>query len=97
MLSSKISIESVDLKDKRVLMRVDFNVPLDKKTLQITDDTRIKAALPTIKYALEKGAKAVVLMSHLGRPDGKVVKKDSLAVVAPRVQELLGRYFFIEY
>lgn len=91
MLSSKISIESVDLRDKRVLIRVDFNVPLDKKSGEITDDTRIKAALPTIQYALEKGAKAVVLMSHLGRPDGKVVPKDSLKVVSARAEQLLGR------
>jgi len=73
------------------LIRVDFNVPLDKKTGEITDDTRIKAAIPTINYALKHGAKTVVLMSHLGRPDGKVVEKDSLNIVAPKVQELLGK------
>lgn len=90
-MSSKISIESVDVKDKRVLIRVDFNVPLDKKTGAITDDTRIRAALPTIQYALDKGARAVILMSHLGRPDGKIVAKDSLKVVAGRAEQLLGK------
>jgi phosphoglycerate kinase len=70
-------------------MRVDFNVPLDKKTLKITDDTRIRASLPSIQYALEKGAKKVILMSHLGRPDGKVVEAMRLTPVAARLQELL--------
>ena len=85
----KKTIKDVDIKGKRVLMRVDFNVPLDDK-LNITDDIRIRAALPTIKYALEKGAK-VVLMSHLGRPDGKVVDSMRLTPVAKRLGELLGR------
>ncbi|OGW76965.1 MAG: phosphoglycerate kinase [Omnitrophica bacterium RIFCSPLOWO2_02_FULL_45_16] len=70
-------------------MRVDFNVPLDDK-LKITDDIRIRAALPTIKYAIEKGAK-VILMSHLGRPDGKVVDRMRLTPVAKRLEELLGK------
>ncbi len=82
------SIKDLDLKDKRVLIRVDFNVPLDEDCT-ITDDARIKAALPTIQYAVEKGAK-VVLMSHLGRPKGKVVKTKSLVPVARRLSELLG-------
>lgn len=85
----KKTIEDIDLKGKRVLMRVDFNVPLDDK-LNITDDIRIRAALPTIKYAIEKGAK-VVLMSHLGRPDGKVVDRMRLTPVAKRLEELLGK------
>lgn len=85
----KKTIKDIDLKGKRVLMRVDFNVPLDDK-LNITDDTRIRAALPTIKYAIEKGAK-VVLMSHLGRPDGKVVDRMRLTPAAKRLEELLGK------
>jgi phosphoglycerate kinase len=85
----KKTIRDVDLKGKRVLMRVDFNVPLDEK-LNITDDMRIASAVPTIKYALEKGAR-VILMSHLGRPDGKVVDSMRLTPVAKRLEELLGR------
>jgi phosphoglycerate kinase len=84
----KKTIRDVDLKDKRVLMRADYNVPLDDK-LNITDDIRIRASLPTIKYALDKGAK-VILMSHLGRPDGKVVESMRLSPVAKRLEELLG-------
>lgn len=86
---AKKTIKDVDLKGKRVLMRVDFNVPLDDK-LNITDDIRIRAALPTIKYALDKGAK-VILMSHLGRPDGAVNELLRLAPVAVRLEKLLGR------
>ncbi|MFH1778816.1 MAG: phosphoglycerate kinase [Candidatus Omnitrophota bacterium] len=85
----KLTIKDIDLKDKRVLMRVDFNVPLDDN-LNITDDTRIRATLPTIKYALNKGAK-LILMSHLGRPDGKVVDKLRLNPVAKRLGELLQK------
>ena len=85
----KKTIRDVDVKGKRVLMRVDFNVPLDD-SLNITDDIRIRAALPTIKYVLDKGAK-VILMSHLGRPDGKVVEKMRLAPVAKRLGDLLGK------
>ena len=86
---AKKTIKDIDLKDKRVLMRVDFNVPLDEK-LNITDDIRIRSAIPTIKYAIEKGAK-VILMSHLGRPDGKVVESLRLTPVAKRLEELLGK------
>ncbi|WFD24219.1 phosphoglycerate kinase [Malassezia equina] len=88
-LSTKLAISDVDLADKRVLMRVDFNVPLDGE--RITNNQRIVAALPTIKYALEHKAKAVVLMSHLGRPDGQKQAKFSLKPVVPELSKLLDR------
>ena len=87
---SKLFIEDLGLQGKRVFIRVDFNVPQDKATGEITNTKRIEAALPTIRYALEKGA-ALVLASHLGRPDGKVVAKFSLKPVAEKLQELLGK------
>jgi len=86
----KMTIKDIDLSGKTVLVRADFNVPQDA-SLNITDDTRIKATLPTIKYILENGVKKLILMSHLGRPDGKVVEKYSLKPVATRLQELLGQ------
>ncbi len=86
---NKMSITDIELKGKRVLTRVDFNVPQDEN-LTITDDTRIRASLPTIKYIIEKGGKAV-LMSHLGRPKGKVNDKYRLEPVAKRLGELLGK------
>ncbi|KAK8193305.1 phosphoglycerate kinase [Phyllosticta capitalensis] len=89
-LSNKLAITDVDLKGKRVLIRVDFNVPLDADK-KITNNQRIVGALPTIKYAVENGAKAVILMSHLGRPDGKPNPKYSLAPVVPELEKLLGR------
>jgi phosphoglycerate kinase len=84
------TIRDIDVAGQRVLMRVDFNVPQDKVTGAITNPQRIIAALPTITYALEHGA-SVVLMSHLGRPDGKVIVRYSLKPVAAKLQELLGR------
>jgi phosphoglycerate kinase len=85
------SIEQLgDLAGKRVFIRVDFNVPLDKKTKAITDDARIRAALPTIKYAVGKRAK-VILASHLGRPDGKVVPELSLEPAGAALSRLLGQ------
>lgn len=86
---NKKSIKDVTLKGKRVLMRVDFNVPLDKE-LNITDDNRIRAALPTIRYAIEQGGK-LIMMSHLGRPKGEVSLKMSLAPAAKRLSQLLGK------
>jgi phosphoglycerate kinase len=87
---SKLFIEDLNLQGKRAFIRVDFNVPQDKTTGEITNAKRIEAALPTIRYALDKGA-CVVLASHLGRPDGKVVAKYSLKPVAEKLQELLGK------
>ncbi|MDR0533723.1 MAG: phosphoglycerate kinase [Verrucomicrobiales bacterium] len=87
---AKKIIQDVSLKGKRVLMRVDFNVPQDKATGAITNTQRITAALPTIQYALEQGA-SVVLMSHLGRPNGQVTPKYTLKPVAEKLQELLGK------
>ena len=84
------TIRELSLAGKRVLIRVDFNVPQDKKTGAITNNQRIVAALPTINYALSQGA-SVVLMSHLGRPDGQQSEKFSLKPVAAELQKLLGR------
>ena len=85
---NKKSIRDVDLKGKRVFCRVDFNVPM--KEGKITDETRIRAALPTIQYLVEQGAK-VILASHLGRPKGQVVEEMRLTPVAARLGELLGK------
>jgi phosphoglycerate kinase len=84
------SIRDLNLAGKRVFIRVDFNVPQDKATGAITNNARIAAALPTIQYALEKGA-SVVLASHLGRPDGKVIAKFSLKPIAVELEKLLGK------
>ncbi len=86
----KKTIRDIDIKGRRVLMRVDFNVPQDKATGAITNTQRIQAAIPTIQYALDQGA-SVILMSHLGRPNGEVNLKYTLKPVAEKLQELLGR------
>jgi phosphoglycerate kinase len=90
---SYLSVRDLDLKGKRVFIRVDFNVPLEKDSqgqMAITSDKRIKASLPTIQYVLNAGA-AVILASHLGRPKGKPNSEMSLKPVAARLEELLGR------
>ena len=89
---SKLSIKDIDLTNKRVFIRVDFNVPLTEDGQTITDDTRIVATLPTIEYALRHRAK-VILASHLGRPKGKPNPKYSLKPVAIRLRELLDKKF----
>ena len=81
------SIDQVDIAGKKLLFRVDFNVPLEEGI--ITDDNRIRAAIPTIKYALDQNA-AVILCAHLGKPKGRVVPEFNLGPVAKRTGELLG-------
>lgn len=87
---AKLSIRDLDLSSKRVLIRVDFNVPQDKATGAITNNQRIVAALPTIRFALDQGA-SVILMSHLGRPNGSKTPKFSLKPVADELAKLLDR------
>src|SRR3981081_3849381 len=90
---SKISIKDLDLKGKRVFIRVDFNVPLlpaDGEEMRISSDKPLLASLPTIRYALDRGA-AVILASHLGRPKGKPNPELSLKPVPKRLEQLLGR------
>lgn len=86
----KLTIRDIEVSGKRVLVRVDFNVPLDERTGAITDDSRIQAVLPTIHYLIERGAK-VILCSHLGRPEGKVVDKLRMTVVARRLSQILSK------
>merc|ERR1719327_1513736 len=93
---NKLTIADVDCSGKRVLMRVDFNVPQDKKTGEITNTQRIVGAIPTIEMAFSKGAKAVILMSHLGRPleldkKGNPMPKLSLKPVAEKLSEIMGK------
>ncbi|MEK6942742.1 MAG: phosphoglycerate kinase [Nanoarchaeota archaeon] len=85
-----LTLNDLDVKGKRVLVRVDFNVPLDKKTGEITDDKRIKESLPTIKFLIERNAK-VILCSHLGRPDGKAAENLRMDKVALRLQQMINR------
>src|SRR3954452_2335246 len=87
---AKLSIRDLDLRGKRLFMRVDFNVPLAPRGQEITSDKRIKASLPSIQYALEHGA-ALILASHLGRPKGKPNPEMSLKPVAARLQDVLGK------
>lgn len=85
-----MTVRDIEVNGKRILVRVDFNVPLDEKTGAITDDSRICAALPTIKYLIEREAR-VILISHLGRPGGKVVDELRLTVVAQRLSRILAQ------
>jgi len=91
---NKKTLKDIDVKNKRVLVRCDFNVPLDKSR-NITDDIRITSSLPTINYLLDNGA-SLILMSHLGRPDGEPKKEYSLLPVAERLSELLGKKVIFE-
>ena len=86
---NKKTVKDVDVKGKKVLLRCDFNVPQDKETGAITDDKRIRAALPTIRYLLDQNA-AVIACSHLGKPKGEWKEKLTLAPVAERLSALLG-------
>jgi phosphoglycerate kinase len=86
---TKKTVRDVEVEGKRILVRVDFNVPLDIKTNLITDDSRIRAALPTIKYLIDHRAK-VILCSHLGRPNGKVVEALRMGPVAQRLSQLIN-------
>ena len=85
----KKTIEDIDVGGKRVLLRVDFNVPLDRDTGAISDDTRIRASLPTIKYLVDHKAK-VIICSHLGRPKGKAVEELRMSPIAQRLSQLMG-------
>jgi phosphoglycerate kinase len=86
----KMTVRDIEVSGKRVLVRVDFNVPIDARTGAITDDSRIRASLPTIRYLLERNAR-VILISHLGRPRGKIVNELRLTPVAQRLSQILGQ------
>src|SRR5512147_2638619 len=84
------TIDKFNFKGKKTIIRVDFNVPLNKQTFEVTDDTRIRGALPTIQKILKDGG-SVILMSHLGRPDGVAQDKFSLKHVVPAVEKVVGK------
>ena len=86
----KRTVRDIEIRDKRVLVRVDFNVPLSKSTGKITDDSRIRGAMPTIQYLIDQGSK-VILCSHFGRPKGQVSEGLRLALVGERLSQLLGK------
>jgi phosphoglycerate kinase len=86
---NKMTVRDIDVKGKRVLVRVDYNVPVDKSG-RITDDSRIRASLPTLQYLLDRKAK-VILMSHMGRPKGKVAEDMRLAPIAARLAQIIGK------
>lgn len=92
-LSDKLFIDNpkLVLGDKKIVMRVDYNVPLSEDGSNVTDNQRIVASVPTINFLLEKNVKSIFLLSHLGRPDGQVISKMSLAPVAKELQKVLGR------
>jgi phosphoglycerate kinase len=87
-MNSKKTVRDIDVAGKKVLVRVDFNVPIDERTGAITDDSRIKATLPTINYLIQNQAR-IILCSHLGRPHGQPAKSLSLAPVADRLSKIL--------
>jgi phosphoglycerate kinase len=89
-MDKKLTVRDIEVSGKRVLVRADFNVPLDKETGAITDDSRIQATLPTIKYLIDREAKTI-LCSHLGRPKGQVVEKLRMTTVAQRLSHFLGK------
>jgi len=96
MLSKKLRMDALPkgfFENKRVLVRVDFNVPLDKKSNAITNPQRVVETLPTIRRLLDDGVKSVVLMSHLGRPNGQRDEKQSLRPVADLLRKELGKHF----
>jgi len=86
----KMTVRDIEVSGKRILVRVDFNVPLDEKTGAINDDSRMRATLPTIQYLTKQGAK-VILISHLGRPKGRVIDNLRLTVLAQRLSQILGQ------
>src|SRR3989338_5797450 len=90
----KLTVKDINLRGKKIDVRADFNVPLDKN-LKITDDRRIKESLPTIQYLLKNGAEKIILMSHLGRPDGQPVDNLRLKPVGIRLEDLLSEKVLI--